>query len=90
MVKTKHGVEDSSARTQQRGCEEHQKPSGGLGDPLERSQKTEEAPWREGLERKDDVSGQEGCMVESSEKSMGGASTNLGGEIWMHQSRNGG
>ena len=45
---------------------------------MERSQRTEEASegkeatQREGLERRKDVSGQECCMAESLEKSMGG------------------
>ena len=37
-----------------------------------------ETTWREGLERSEDLSGQEGCRAESLEKSMGGA----GGRGW--------
>ena len=59
---------------------------------MERSQRTEEAlegtetTQRKRLERRDNLFGQVGCMVESSEKSMEGT----GGRGWTEEAGNGG
>ena len=37
---------------------------------MEEAPEGTETKWREGLERREDVSGQEGCMLESLKKSM--------------------
>ena len=53
---------------------------------MEEAPEGTETKWREGLERREDVSGQEGCMAESSEKSMGRTE----GRGWMAKTGKGG